>query len=343
VVEEVDEIQGDLYAFLNIKELTHVLDLKKEVILTMLHQLERLPDGKKFFKLESILPYSVSVRFHKSAPEELAKSSELIAALLPISKVCQGVYNCSLPDLAYKIGVSPFGIPKMLYQLQNSDDQEISYELENESFVVRVASIPRGEVVELGSEMLAGTRKIEANMVAKLNCMYFVARKVSLPSVAFMLQKEKGEDPKDMYLAFSQQMNDLINTYFQIEDDENMEVQIAGSEEERNVMMPLLYANTAREKSRIESEIRLVLKEFHEGSEGGVDERLKALDIVKILIGIYSDRTNVKRFASNDRLWGKLKDYDYQDLMKIASDTVTEFYLELVAQDLQPTKMRKLN
>ena len=31
-----------------------------------------------------------------------------------------------------------------------------------------------------------------------------------------------------------------------------MEVQIAGSEEERNVMMPLLYANTSREKANVE-------------------------------------------------------------------------------------------
>ena len=34
-----------------------------------------------------------------------------------------------------------------------------------------------------------------------------------------------------------------------------MEVQIAGSEEERNVMMPLLYINTNREKATIEVRI----------------------------------------------------------------------------------------
>mmetsp|Transcript_19226 Transcript_19226/g.18361 ORF Transcript_19226/g.18361 Transcript_19226/m.18361 type:complete len:200 (+) Transcript_19226:312-911(+) len=197
----------------------------------------------------------------------------------------------------------------------------ISYELENESFVLKVLEIPKGEVMELAQEMLEGTRKIEQNMVSKLNCMYFVARKVSLPSVSFMLQKEKNEEAKDMYLAFSQQMNDLINSYFRIEKDENMEVQIAGSEEERDIMMPLLYANTAKQKAQVESEIRIVLKEFHEQGESmKVEEmaRLKALDIVKILIGIYSDRANVKRFISNDRVWGKLKDYDYEDLMKIA-------------------------
>lgn len=33
---------------------------------------------------------------------------------------------------------------------------------------------------------------------------------------------------------------------------ENMEVQIAGSEEERNVMMPLLYIDSHREKANVE-------------------------------------------------------------------------------------------
>jgi hypothetical protein len=33
---------------------------------------------------------------------------------------------------------------------------------------------------------------------------------------------------------------------------DNLEIQIAGSEEERSIMMPLLYANSAKEKANIE-------------------------------------------------------------------------------------------
>lgn len=68
-----------------------------------------------------------------------------------------------------------------------------------------------------------------------------------------------------MYKGYSQQLNDLINMYFNIEKEgkrmiqrlilfnlENMEIQIAGSEEERNIMMPLLYINSHREKAQIE-------------------------------------------------------------------------------------------
>ncbi len=67
--------------------------------------------------------------------------------------------------------------------------------------------------------MLSDTRRIEKSMVSKLNCMYFVARKVSLPSISFMLQKEKKEEGEKMYYNFSAQLNDLINMYFRIEND----------------------------------------------------------------------------------------------------------------------------
>ena len=71
-----------------------------------------------------------------------------------------------------------------------------------------------------------------------------------------------------MYLDFSKQLNQLINTYFGIEKQgklyivsndffsEEMEVQIAGSEEERNELIPLCYIETHREKAELESEVK---------------------------------------------------------------------------------------
>jgi hypothetical protein len=45
-----------------------------------------------------------------------------------------------------------------------------------------------------------------------------------------------------------------------------MEIQIAGSEEERNIMMPLVYINSHREKSDLEATIKALLKDFHNDS-----------------------------------------------------------------------------
>lgn len=53
--------------------------------------------------------------------------------------------------------------------------------------------------------MLKATRLIENNLISKLNCMYFAARKVSVPSVDFMMKKEAelGEEAANMYIGFS--------------------------------------------------------------------------------------------------------------------------------------------
>ena len=64
--------------------------------------------------------------------------------------------------------------------------------------------------------MLAETRLIEKNMVQKLNSMYFAARKVSFPSIGYMLKKESEleDNAKQMYIDTSLKLNDLINLYF---------------------------------------------------------------------------------------------------------------------------------
>jgi hypothetical protein len=62
------------------------------------------------------------------------------------------------------------------------------------------------------------TRKIENALVSKLNCMYFVARKVSCLSIESLLKKEKAEGA-GIYSEFNQKLNDLINKYFRSESD----------------------------------------------------------------------------------------------------------------------------
>lgn len=71
-------------------------------------------------------------------------------------------------------------------------------------------------------------------------------------------------------------------------------------------MMPLQYIQTARDKASVEGEIRTLLRDFHEGGNNASEavDRMKPLDVVKVLMGIYSDRANVKRFKDQDhRLW----------------------------------------
>ena len=108
-------------------------------------------------------------------------------------------------------------------------------------------------------------------MVQKLNCMYFVARRISMPTIEQMLKREKSEDYVAMYKGFSNQLNELINLYFSVMDENTIEDQIAGSAEERKIMMPLQYIDSARDRASIEGEIKSLLREYHEGGTNAND------------------------------------------------------------------------
>lgn len=181
-----------LYVSLNTKDLLNQLDLKKEVVLTMLDQLEKLSPDASCFRVDSILPIGVQMRFHKYSLDDLADSGkEFYQVFREIATARQGIYRCNLIDLASKLGVKPYNIPKMLYGLQHGGKDDIAYDLDRESFVLEFSKIPhQTHVYELSEAMLTETRRIEKNLISKLNCMYFAARKVSLPSIEFMLKKE---------------------------------------------------------------------------------------------------------------------------------------------------------
>lgn len=185
----------------------------------------------------------------------------------------------------------------------------------------------------MAKAMLDGTHKIENALIQKLNCMYFVARMVSLPSIEAMLKKEKTTDSgKEMYLEFSRQLNKLINIYFSITDEAQMEISVAGSEEERNLLMPTAYIDTHREKAELESEIRKVLKSYHHGMAASSwldpSNRMKPLDVTKVLMGIRSKRENVMRFDRDTTVWGRRKEYDYVDVFKVCEACVPQFYMD---------------
>jgi hypothetical protein len=42
---------------------------------------------------------------------------------------------------------------------------------------------------------------------------------------------------------------------------------------------------------------------------------MKPLDVVKIMMGIYSERANIKRFMNDSKFWAKYQDYDYEGLL----------------------------
>ena len=75
---------------------------------------------------------------------------------------------------------------------------------------------------------------------------------------------------------------------------------------------------------------------------------MKPLDVVKVLMGILSSRECISRFKYDGVFWGKLLEYDYEQLMKVADQTVNSYYLDRLAQiqaekEEKNAKRRKLN
>lgn len=171
--------------------------------------------------------------------------------------------------------------------------------------------------------MLLETRKIEKNLVQKLNCMYFCARKVSLPSVDYMMKKEKElEDPSGMYIDFSKRLNTLINLYFQGRKGEDIELKIAGSQEERALMMPLLYIEDEETSERLSEEMKDLLDDYTGPTNKlkrnklmNPSHRMKPIDVVKVLMGIRSTREAVQKYTYDSRYWAKLHEYDYEQVL----------------------------
>ena len=55
---------------------------------------------------------------------------------------------------------------------------------------------------------------------------------------------------------------------------------------------------------------------------------MKPLDVVKVLMGIFSQRDAVKKFQKNNQLNGKLQEYDYDQLYQVCEIETKNFYIK---------------
>ena len=87
MISELSAFEGKpLYVTLDVKDLSTNFDLKEEVVLTMLNQLEHTGP---YFRVDSILPRSIGLRFHKTPLEELAQNDKFFQAVVRLEpKIC---------------------------------------------------------------------------------------------------------------------------------------------------------------------------------------------------------------------------------------------------------------
>jgi hypothetical protein len=132
-----------------------------------------------------------------------------------------------------------------------------------------------------------------------------------------------------------------MNLYFSARKEDDVELKIAGNAEDRALMMPLLYIDgDAEAKQQIAEYMQKVLADFHHGEKTSrmliPSNRMKPLDVVKVLMGINSSRESVRRFQYVHALWAKCHEYDYDQMLKVAAETVQGFYCEALAAGSTP-------
>ena len=127
------------------------------------------------------------------------------------------------------------------------------------------------------------------------------------------------EDPSGMYIDFSKRLNTLINLYFQGRKGEDIELKIAGSQEERALMMPLLYIEDEQTREDLSRDMKELLDDYTGPSNKlkrnklmNPSSRMKPIDVVKVLMGIRSTREAVQKYTYDSRYWAKLHEYDYE-------------------------------
>lgn len=58
--------------------------------------------------------------------------------------------------------------------------------------------------------------------------------------------------------------------------------------------------------------------------------RMKSIDVVKVLMGIRSSREAVQKYMYKSSHWAKLHEYDYEQVLALAEDITHEYYLKLL-------------
>ena len=98
--------------------------------------------------------------------------------------------------------------------------------------------------------------------------------------------------------------------------------------------MPLLYIQDDDTKKFITKYVNGVLGAFTKtkSSKGKTSvknpiNRMKPLDVVKVLMGIRSQRDSVKQFEYDGEFWAKLHEYDYEQLLTLTEEITHQYYM----------------
>lgn len=162
-------LNGEIHSLVK-ESASRRFDIKEEVILTILTQLEL--GEVQYLHLLPQMNVTCSLNFHKTPPMDLAARNPLIAGILSKSETKHGLHVFDIPTVANAIGHTA---TELLTELQNLKSKgEITYELKDPGYCYIIVHVPE-DLCALATQMTKWLSEIECSKVRKLDVMFNAA------------------------------------------------------------------------------------------------------------------------------------------------------------------------
>ncbi|XP_073036687.1 ATP-dependent DNA helicase Q-like 5 [Primulina eburnea] len=145
-------------------------DMKEEVILTILTQLEL--GEVQYIHLLPQITVSCTLKFHQTSPALLAGGDSVVGAILKKSEVKDGQYLFDMPSIANSLRMETFDLSNHLQSLKLKG--EITYELKDQAYCYRVLEVPK-DICSLAADLSNWLREIETCKIRKIDAAYNAA------------------------------------------------------------------------------------------------------------------------------------------------------------------------
>ncbi|KAL3835665.1 hypothetical protein ACJIZ3_010401 [Penstemon smallii] len=145
-------------------------DMKEEVILTILTQLEL--GEVKYMHLLPQINVTCTLNFHQTSPAHLAAKDIIVASIMKKSEMKDGQYVFHIPSVANSIGIQALDLLNHLQSLKFKG--EITYELKDQAFCYTIIDVPK-DICSLAAQLTKWLGDIEICKVRKIDTMYNAA------------------------------------------------------------------------------------------------------------------------------------------------------------------------
>ncbi|KAL9652269.1 hypothetical protein ABK040_011929 [Willaertia magna] len=311
-LQKILQEESNKISVLGIKQLEKLLDLKSEVIFTLLNIIHQ----KGYIKLLPNTTHIFTIQFLKSVPSELSKKYNWIKeALKKQTKTSNLVID--LPKIAKECNHSFLELENEITGLKEIG--EIKFERKSEAFCLELLTDEENNnklisknVIELSQELSNEMKLLESINIKKLDAMYYLAKQ-------YIISDEQAMRKRTVISKLlGKTMEERINEYFTCADEESFCKTLESYKERNNEVVKIELIG--KDKTLIEADCFILLKKL-EGIQN-------AKTLTKILCGINSPNITFDLYKTCG-MWGRYKHIDFYSLLDIAKDV----FLKVQSED----------